>query len=290
VLKKIKRPTIAVVGPGRLGSALAMELARSGYEVREIIYRGRQASQAAAQALARSVEAHAATIQKACLDSELVWFSVPDGEIARAAREMAAAADWTGKVALHSSGALTSDELEALRRRGAAVASVHPMMTFVRGPAHRLKGVLFGVEGDRKAVQTAQRIVRNLGGEMFLIPKAGKAAYHAWGTFASPLLLSLLVIAEEVAHAAGVPRESARNGILPIARQTLLNYASLGSAQAFSGPIVRGDVAIVRRHLKALGGISEAKSVYIALARAALRYLPVKNRRKLREALGKGGW
>ena len=89
------------------------------------------------------------------LDGDLVWFCVPDREIARAARQLADAADWQGKVALHSSGALASDELRGLRLRGAAVASVHPLMTFVLGSVPSLKGVPFAFEGDPAAVRVA---------------------------------------------------------------------------------------------------------------------------------------
>jgi predicted short-subunit dehydrogenase-like oxidoreductase (DUF2520 family) len=73
--------------------------------------------------------------------------------------------------------------------------------------------------------------------------------------------------------------------MLPIIRQTIANYEALGPAGAFSGPIVRGDVEIVRKHLEVSGKVPEAGDVYLALARAALRYLPVGNRNALTEAL-----
>ena len=100
---------------------------------------------------------------------------------------------------MHSSGALTSDELAVLRSQGASVASVHPLMTFVQGSRPSLAGVSFAVEGDSAAVRLARRIVKDVGGKAYSILKKDKAAYHAWGTFASPLLTALLATAEEVA-------------------------------------------------------------------------------------------
>lgn len=279
-----KKPSIAIAGPGRLGSALARALANAGYDVREVVSRG--SSQMKSE-LARALKARATKTTTARLDSDLIWFCVPDREIARAARALASSTEWKGKIALHSSGALTSDELNVLRQRGAAVASVHPMMTFVHGSAPSLKGVLFAAEGDRRAVQAARGVVSRLGGELMLIAKKHKAAYHAWGTLLSPLLLSLLVTAEEVARAAGMPRERARRSAPPIVRQTISNYVKLGPERAFSGPLVRGDAAIVRRHLLMLAKIPEAKQVYAALAKAALRYLPAENERELRSALSR---
>jgi predicted short-subunit dehydrogenase-like oxidoreductase (DUF2520 family) len=73
--------------------------------------------------------------------------------------------------------------------------------------------------------------------------------------------------------------------MLPIVRQTLANYAKLGPAGAFSGPIVRGDAQVVRRHVKELKKIPGAKDVYLALARAGIRYLPSRNRKELEKLL-----
>lgn len=279
------RPRIAIVGPGRLGSALALELRRAGYRVTEIISGKSSASRRKGQALARQVHARW-TATGAHFDAELVWFCVPDREIVRAAKQLAKVVEWKGKIVLHSSGALASDELRALRRRGAAVASVHPLMTFVQGSAPSLGGVPFALEGDAAALRAADRIVRDLGAEPFSISKNRKLAYHAWGAFTSPLLVALLVTGERVARAAGLSTAEARRKMMPIVRQTVANYAKLGPAGAFSGPIVRGDAQVVRQHVKELKKITGAGEVYVALARAALRYLPVGNRRELESLLG----
>jgi len=191
-------------------------------------------------------------------------------------------------VALHSSGALTSDELAALRMRGAALASVHPLMTFVRGSRPSLAGVPFAIEGNPKAVGAARAIVLRLHGRAFIIPKERKEAYHTWGMFASPLLTALLAASERVALAAGVHRKAARERMLPILRQTLANYARLGAPGSFSGPIARGDAATVGKHLQVLLEVPEVREIYVALAHAALRYLPAKNRAVLGKMLKLG--
>jgi predicted short-subunit dehydrogenase-like oxidoreductase (DUF2520 family) len=188
-------------------------------------------------------------------------------------------------MAFHSSGALTSDALDPLRRRGVAVASVHPVMTFVRGSVPRLTAVPFGIEGDARALRWARGMVRDLGGEAFLVRKERKALYHAWGTLISPLLVAFLTTAEQVAREAGLSAVDARRKMLPIVEQTLANYLKLGPAGSFSGPIVRGDAAIIREHLRTLKKLPLAGGVYRALARASLRYLPVRHRKALNELL-----
>jgi predicted short-subunit dehydrogenase-like oxidoreductase (DUF2520 family) len=279
------KPSIAIIGPGRLGRALALELTRAGYGISEIVSRSSAGSRLRARELARKVAARASTSDSARLDVDLVWFCVPDREIAVASRQLASAVVWKRKIVFHSSGALASDELKALRRRGAVVASVHPLMTFVSGSIPSLKEVPFAVEGDAAAVRVARRIVRDLGGEAFTIRKQHKAAYHAWGAFTSPLLVALLVTGEELARKAGTSAVQARKKMLPIMRQTIANYEAVGPAGAFSGPIVRGDAETVRKHLQVLRKVPQARGVYLALAGAALRYLPVGNRAKLKRIL-----
>ena len=284
-VKRSAKPRIAIVGAGNLAGALAVSLREAGYVIEQIVSRGSAASLRRARRLASEVGAVAAVPAQVVIKAGIVWFCVPDGAIADAARAMAGAADWKDKVALHSSGALTSDELGVLRERGATVASGHPLMTFVRGSRPSLAGVPFALEGSPKAVRAARAIVLNLEGHPFAIRKKDKEAYHAWGMFASPLLTALLAAGERVAGAAGVDRKAARARMLPILRQTLANYARLGAAESFSGPIARGDAETVQQHLQVLQQVRGARDVYVALARAALRDLPAKNRAALKKML-----
>ena len=109
-----------------------------------------------ARVLAKKVHATAA-MDDPRLDADLVWLCVPDREIAKAARHLAQTTDWKGKTAFHSSGALASDELGVLRRRGAAVASVHPLMTFVRGSVPSLQWYSCRVRGRSEGLRVARR-------------------------------------------------------------------------------------------------------------------------------------
>jgi predicted short-subunit dehydrogenase-like oxidoreductase (DUF2520 family) len=283
-----RKPLVAIVGAGNFAAALAVALQRAGYTIEVVIARARGASLRKAQRLAKQVGARAITDPLA-LRADLIWFCVPDAEIARAARALARKLEWRGRVALHSSGALTSDELALLRSRGASLASVHPLMTFVRGSKPSLVGVPFTLEGDAAAVRLARRVLQDVGGHCYSIRKKDKAAYHAWGTFASPLFTTLLATTEQVATLAGVNRKAAKRRMIPILLQTLANYAAFDSAGAFSGPIVRGDVDTVKRHLRALHSMPAAREVYSALARAALQYLPAKHKAELQTAVRSPG-
>lgn len=275
---------VAVVGAGSLGTALALALHKSGVPVSEIVQRD-QSIKTATKRLARAVGARAVTTGKAAFGSRVVWICVGDAAISHVAAEIVSGHEWHGKVVFHSSGALTADELAPLRKAGAHVASVHPMMSFVRGVEQSLAGVTFAVQGDEQAVVIAKRVIRQLQGRFVQIEKKDKPLYHAWGAFASPLIIAELAAADRIASKLGLHPELARKTIAPILRQTIENYIAEGAAGAFSGPIVRGDADTVRRHLRALKEIPVAREVYITLARAALRELPAGNRSELAQLL-----
>jgi predicted short-subunit dehydrogenase-like oxidoreductase (DUF2520 family) len=214
----------------------------------------------------------------------VVWFCVPDANVATVARSFSEV-EWRGKFAFHSSGVLTSDVLKPMQRAGASTASVHPLMTFVRGSVPELGGVPFAIEGDPSAVRAARAIVRDLGGRPVVIRKQDKVAYHAFATMICPLLVSLLAASEKAAALAEIPKAEARRRMLPIIHQTLRNYEKLGPAGAFSGPITRGDTATMRAHLTVLTRVPVAKRVYAGLAQAALKFLPNRNRRQIARIL-----
>jgi len=247
--------------------------------------RAQHAVRGRTKSLARSIKAGVIAVGAQPLATDIVWITVPDDAIAGVARALAASQGWKGKFAFHSSGALSSDELAPLRARGARVASVHPMMTFVRGAVPQMAGVSFAVEGDTAAVRAAKTIVGDLGGISFVIRKQNKVLYHVFGSFASPMVIALMASLEQVARAAGIRRSDIKRVMMPLLVQTLRNHLDHDAAAAFSGPLVRGDVATVCKHLNELEKLPEAKAVYVALTRAALRLLPVRNRKALEREL-----
>ena len=274
------------MGAGHLGSALALALRNAGFVIRELVTRDDARSLKRTQKLARRVGAKARTISAAALTADVIWICVNDDAIRPVAEQLAKRGNFRGKIALHSSGALSSDELGTLKKRGANVGSAHPMMTFVGNAPVSFKGIAFALEGDSKAIALGRNVAMALGMEPFTIPKSSKVLYHATGSFLSPMVVAMLTFAERVAAAAKVPRKSVPKVIRPILQKTLENYFANGAAAAFSGPINRGDIATVRKHLAELKKVPGAREVYILLARAAAEDLPVKNRAAMKKVLG----
>ncbi len=281
------RSSITLIGAGSLASALGPALRSAGYRIDAVAARGLPGSQKRAAALAKKLGAKVIALDEVSPASDIMWVCHTDDALSATARQLARKKGWKGKVVLHSSGALTSDVLSPLKRAGAHVASLHPMMTFVAGTAPDMLKVPFAVEGDARAVAAARKIVGRLGAEVFAIKKKSKVLYHALGSFSSPMVVAALVTAERVGRAAGLTREQTRKVMGPILHQTLKNYLERGGAAAFSGPIKRGDLETVRRHLRELRRVPGAGEVYRALVRSGVRELPAGRKKELLRLLQK---
>jgi predicted short-subunit dehydrogenase-like oxidoreductase (DUF2520 family) len=137
-------------------------------------------------------------------------------------------------------------------------------------PASVFTGITWGIEGDEAAVEAGLAIVRALRGHVLLLAAKDKALYHAACAMASNALVALEWTAAGVLGRAGIEPAAAAAALLPLLQGTLQNVKSLGLEKALTGPILRGDVATVRKHLEALGDDPEAGEIYAALGKRIL--------------------
>jgi predicted short-subunit dehydrogenase-like oxidoreductase (DUF2520 family) len=119
-----------------------------------------------------------------------------------------------------------------------------------------------------------ETIINDFGAQAFRIAREEKAAYHAFGFFSSPAIVALMAAAIDVGKLAGLDARRARALMEPIVRQTIDNCFRTSPQQAFSGPVRRGDVETIRKHLKVLNRQPYSSEVYRALIKIALRDLP----------------
>lgn len=224
---------VAVVGLGNWGSSLVAGLRRVRVPGLELVH-------ATPPANGQQRRRGAVPMEAARLDAHVLWLAVPDSAIGSVAAHIVEHrhGNLRGQIVVHSSGALSSAALGVAAAAGAAVASVHPLMSF---PSHKtvpLAGVPFGVEAaDRRTGRILFKLVQRMGGRPFALSAEGKALYHAAGMFASPLLASLLAVAIHTMEAAGLGREAAMELLGPLARRTVANVFDTGPEHSFSGPI-----------------------------------------------------
>jgi pantoate--beta-alanine ligase len=214
---------VAVIGAGRLGSALAAALREIGVEVEGPLGRGERPG-----------------------SSQAVILCVPDGEITAAAEVAAGAAPLVG----HTSGATPLAAMAPAADAGAALFGFHPLQTFTAsGPPGRaaFAGAGCAVAGTTKAATSfAAALARRLGMTPFEIDDEGRAAYHAAASVASNFMVTLQAAAESIAAGAGLEPHEARSLLVPLLRRTVDNLAEHGPERALTGPVARGDDATVR--------------------------------------------
>jgi len=258
-----------------LEGALAPELARP-FRGSELQLRQKRAS--GRRALAPEVAA--------ILASELILFSTPDDILPSLAQSLATlgGSAWRGKIALHTSATLDRTALAPLARRGAATGSLHPMQAFGGAIIPNLRGVIFAIEGDAKARRVAQSIAKSLGGIPIPIATCDKPIYHASAVMAGGSLYPVIEAGLQLLIGIGFTRSRATQTLLPLARQILDNIERIGPRAAWTGPLSRGDYAIVAKHTRALRRYPrEIRDAYAALALLSGRVLARNPRAALKQ-------
>jgi predicted short-subunit dehydrogenase-like oxidoreductase (DUF2520 family) len=258
-------PTVGIIGPGRAGLGLALALRRAGVKVLGVHGRRRKK-------VPRGLPLSVGGAPPWMREARVVLLAVRDDSVAPLVAELVRErAVRRGQVVLHLSGALTADVLRPLRRRGAHIGSMHPLMTVSADPARAARhfhGAAFALEGDAAAVAAARRLARALGGEPVVIRGRDKARYHAGAVFASNYVVAILDAAQRLLVAAGFGERAARRALAPLTAASVANEAVHGPEASLTGPIMRGDAATIRRHLAALD--LPTRELYATLGRATL--------------------
>lgn len=271
------KPSVSIVGSGRLGTALAIALASSGYPIQAVVARRQTTARKAAALVSRDTLALKASELDLLPASTIVLLTTPDDEIAQTAQRLAGSRRslLKGRIVLHTSGALSSDVLKPLTGIGFHIGSLHPLVS-VSDPRigqKSLRGAFYCIEGDATATRVARAIVRDLNGHSFTISSNNKPLYHAAAVMASGHVLALYDLATEMLVQCGLKRGNALRVLLPLLQSTVSNLSRSDPARALTGTFARGDVATVRRHLQSLSrdGLLEALEVYKLLGAHSLK-------------------
>jgi predicted short-subunit dehydrogenase-like oxidoreductase (DUF2520 family) len=259
------RLRIAVIGAGRVGSALGAALRRAGHEIVAASAIS-DASRRRAQALLPDVEIMPP--DEAAVVADFVLLAVPDDALGPLVSGLATAAAWrAGQLAAHTSGAHGIAILDPAVQHGVLPLALHPVMTFAGRPedVDRITGATFGVTAPADARPVAESLVVEMGGEPVWVPEEARSLYHAALSIASNHLVTLVNDAVSLLTDAGVA-EPARI-TAPLLSASLDNALRLGDA-ALTGPVARGDTATVATHVRTLAAAApDLLPSYLALAR-----------------------
>lgn len=269
--------TVSIVGAGRVGRVLGRRLHELGWRVGGVTGRSMATARAAVRVIGAGQPLAAPSHQ--ILGSKVILITTPDSAIEPVAAGLAqlGGSEWCGKVVLHTSGTLDSSVLRPLADLGASTGSMHPMQTFSHQTFPDLSKSIFGIDGSAPALHTARKIIHQMGGVAVRLSGADKAAYHAAGSFACVYVLAVMEAATRLLMTQGFKRRQAMRALLPLARQTLDNFESVGPLAAWTGPLARGDFSVVERHVKAMAEMQpEYLDAYRALSHLTAEVLAAK--------------
>ena len=248
------KPSFAIVGCGRVGSALAKYLAEAGYIPAGLASKNLSSAKRVAD-LMGSVN-FTDTAWKVTRKADIVFITTPDSTIKEACDGIAVKNGFnSGSVVLHCSATLTSSILLSAKKCGAAIGSMHPLQSFASTEySHNpFSGIVTSVEGDDKAMDTARLVAADLGSGCITIQTEAKILYHASAVVASNYLVTLLALSLNLIRQAGVPADDAFRSLKPLIDGTLSNIEKMGVHGALTGPIARGDIQTIENHLLEIG-------------------------------------
>jgi predicted short-subunit dehydrogenase-like oxidoreductase (DUF2520 family) len=264
-----KRPTIGIIGAGRVGTALAISLADSGYSIVAVNSRTLER----ARSLAERIGSRTAAGPEAVIDaSDLTLLTVSDDAIASVASAAAgrlAKRDQSSKAVVHTSGAHSLEVLAGLAALDLMTGSLHPALPVSGSSRVQFEGAAFALEADHPVLlDWLEGIVKTVGGHSFHLNHDQKVLYHTALVMASNYTVSLYAFAEQLLTRVGLSTADADSVLNALIQATMDNLRQHGVPDALTGPLVRGDTGTLRRHLQALQQFApEGVKAYCTLAR-----------------------
>lgn len=277
-----RKPSVGVIGAGRVGAVLAAALHAAGYPVAAAAGES-AASRTRIETLLPGVPVDKPTaVARSC---DLLLLTVPDDALDNVVRMLAASgAIRSGQYVVHSSGLHGTEILRPATDVGALGVAMHPAMTFTGTDVDlgRVAGCVFAVTCDESERPVADRLARDLGGRVMWVAEGERPLYHAALAHGANHLMTLVSQAMQLLRDAGSSDPAAV--LRPLLGAALDNVLDYGDA-ALTGPIVRGDLKTVTAHLRTLAAVSqEALESYVVMARATANHAVADGRLEPRRA------
>ncbi len=261
---------LGFIGAGTVGTALAVRLSSKGYPVVAVSSR----SQTSARKLAQTIAGCQAVNrnQDVAEAAQLIFITTPDDTIPSVVSEV----QWhTGQNVVHCSGADSTDTLEPAKKLGARVGAFHPLQTFasVKQAIDNIPGSTFAIEAEEPLLKTLKELADALDGHWIELKASDKVIYHASAVIACNYMVTLVKLATDLWQTFGIPTDQATRALLPLIRGTVSNIDTVGIPKCLTGPIARGDIGTIKKHLNALQKV--APDIVSTYRELGLKTIPV---------------
>ena len=242
--------TFAIIGLGKVGSSIGCLLKQAGYNIVAVVD---QSEETLRKNIVYTGGKPFSNPSEIDVDAACFIITTGDDQIQKACEELSPHLK-ADSVVIHMSGAGGLDLLRPARRAGAKTGSIHPLQTFsdIETAIGSLAGTVYGITVDPDLENWANRLVRAIGGVPFFVDNRDRALYHAAACIVSNYFVSLMYMAEEIYRILGLDAKEARRAFWPLLMGTLHNIEQKGSVPSLTGPIARGDLGTLEKHLEAI--------------------------------------
>ncbi len=223
-------------------------------------------------------------------DLEVIFLAVPDDALKEATRKLLLFKQ-SGRIVMHSSGALGSEELDHIRKRGAHCGSLHPMQSFPQKflPPDHWKKIIFSFEGDEECLPFVEKLIQKTESRLLQLTLDQKLALHIAGVFTANYTTALINLAEGILINAGIKGIPKNEILAPLLKGVAENLEKAPSDSILSGPAKRGDINILRKHLQYLRLTDGPADTYLEMVKLLLKNprFNIPNSSKIEEILTK---
>ncbi len=240
---------VGIIGAGVVGTAIGVVLHDKGYEITGVHDKQSESTKTLVDRIGCATYA---SPQEVSRSTDILFITTTDSAIPVVVDELAdRRAFRPGQVVIHMSGAQSSEILGKARPFGGRVLSLHPLQSFANldMAVENIPGSIFSLEGDRDTYEIGIEMVTALRGEYFFIDQEAKPLYHAGACAVSNYLVTVINLGIRLLQVTGVPRELAGKALLPLIKGTIRNIETAGIPGALTGPVSRGDISTVVKHL-----------------------------------------
>lgn len=266
-------PSLCILGAGRVGSALAYHFHKSKIKIIGIIEKNETRHSYLKKFFPETL-INSSPTQEIISKSNLVFISVQDDHLSIVTEQLCdPSTNFKNKIIVHTSGAHSSKILSPLKKQNAQIASAHPIYAFSENDPDKisLKNVYFDLEGDASAVEILTSLFQKVGINTIKITAEQKLAIHTASVFYSNYFVGLAQVAQMVLQASQISPDNYWQPFVPLIQSTIHNLSSKTPEEALTGPIKRGDIQTIEKHLNFLNeNLPEAKKIYLQMTQSII--------------------
>lgn len=239
---------IGFIGAGKVGTAFGKYLVNNGFNVSGYFSKSYTSANTAAKITASVAYRD---LEQLIAQTDIIFITTPDDVIEQVCEELTGLGINPNQIICHMSGALSSKVLKSASNKGCSVFSVHPLQSFadINISVSQLENTFFCIEGTKETMGIIKDMLNSLGNNFSEIDEEKKIIYHAAACVFSNYLVTLYAYGLHLLDQIGIEQKTGVEAVQPLVEGTLENIANMGVVKALTGPIVRGDIKTVGKHL-----------------------------------------